>query len=129
MTNKEREKILREYYKDIQNFIDKLTLTAALGSIPLALGFVDKVQNFSCWWKFAFIFINVCAVAVVIAHIIGAVYGKKSCDAGLANDIKATNYGKIQEKCNKVVNLAFVIMIIGYLLIITYLTCGEQYEI
>lgn len=124
MTNKEREKILLEYYKDNQAFIDKLTLTSALGSIPLALSFVDKVKLFHWLWQFLFVFINVCAVAVVIAHIVGAVYGKKSCDAALQNNTKAIDYGEKQEKCNKVVNLAFVIMVIGYLLIITYLICG-----
>lgn len=124
MTNKEREKILLEYYKDNQAFIDKLTLMSALGSIPLALSFVDKARSLHWFWQFMFVFINVCAVAVVIAHIVGAVYGKKSCDAALANNIKATDYGEIQEKCNKVVNLAFVIMVVGYLLFITRLICG-----
>mgnify|MGYP003292978704 CR=1 FL=1 len=129
MTNKEREQTLLEYYKDIQNFIDKLTLTAALGSIPLALGYVDKVLKFGFLGKFLFVAVNIFAAAVVVAHIIGAIYGKKSCDAALANEKNAEKYGEIQEKFNKSVNWNFICMIIGYLLIIIYLTCGGQYEI
>lgn len=124
MTDKEREQTLLEYHKDIQKFIDKLTLTAALGSIPLALGFVNKVSDFGFFGKFLFVVVNVLAVAVVVAHIIGAIYGKKSCDAALANEKDAEKYGEIQEKFNKSVNWNFICMIIGYLLIITYVTCG-----
>lgn len=124
MTNKEREKVLLECYKDNQAFIDKLTLTAALGSIPLALGVVDKVRMFHCFWQFVFVFINICAVAVVIAHIVGAVYGKKACDSALENKTEAVGYGKKQSFCNKIVNISFVIMVVGYLSIITYLICG-----
>ncbi|GEM_PF-2534698 len=124
MTNKEREKVLLECYKDNQAFIDKLTLTAALGSIPLALGVVDKVRMFHWSWQFVFVFINICAIVVVIAHIVGAVYGKKACEDALENKTEAIGYDEKQKRCNKIVNISFVIMVVGYLSIITYLICG-----
>lgn len=124
MTEKERKNLLIECYKDNQKFIDTITFTAALGSIPLAIGFVDTISQLSCCAKAVFMLANYCAAIVVIAHIYGAVMGKKSCNAALENNKQATQYHNAQNTANNIVNIAFVGMIGCYIYLMQNLVCG-----
>ncbi len=124
MTKKEFDRILLKYYENNQNFIDKWTFTAALGSIPLAIAFVETVKIMCFWGRFLFMTVNICAVLVVVAHIIGAICGKKQCDIMLGNGKNADGYGHAQRICNCGVNIAFCIMVIGYLVIMGLLVYG-----
>lgn len=124
MTVEEFHKTLLEYHRENQNFIDKWTFTAALGSIPLAIAFIPTAKTMCGAGKLVFVFVNICAVAVVVAHIIGATCGKKQCDIMLGNGKNADCYGRGQRICNWGVNIAFCLMVVGYLLIMGGLIYG-----
>lgn len=125
MTVEEFHKTLLEYHRENQNFIDKWTFTAALGSIPLAIAFVETVKPMCPWSRFLFMMVNICAAVVVIAHIIGATCGKTQCDIMLGDGKHAGCYGRAQRICNWIVNIAFCAMILGYLLIMAGLVYGD----
>ena len=118
MTTKEKNRLFVEIYKENQKFIDKITITAALGSIPISIGFIDNITKICCCERLFFVVANCCAATVVFAQIIGAVFGKKTCNAGLENDGSMDCYSAIQGFWNTVVNIAFCVMVACYLEII-----------
>ena len=127
MDEQEREKLFVKNYQDNQAFIDKLTLTVAVGSMPLSIGLINNITDWNCWLNFLFVFVNACAGVIIIAHILGACYGKKSCDVALLkNDDKAIRYNCVQRGFNITVNIFFCIMVANYLAIICLLVYGGK---
>lgn len=122
MNKKELVNLFVKNYQDNQNFIDKWTFTAALGSIPLAIQFTNSIDKLTCYGKGIFLSANYFAGIVVIAHIVGAVCGKRACNAYLSkNNDKGEYYARWQRFYNIVVNLAFCLMIVSYLIIMNKL--------
>ena len=109
---KEVQKILLDIYADNQKFIDKVTITAALGFFPLAISQIDRIQSTGCFSKWLFILACGCSLGVVVSQIIGAIYGKKSCDAGLAEEKDFHKYSNLQDWFNNIVNICFIAMIV-----------------
>ncbi len=109
---KEVQKILLDIYADNQKFIDKVTITAALGFFPLAISQIGRIQSTGCFAKVLFILACVFSLGVVVSQIIGAIYGKKSCDAGLSEEKEFHKYSNLQDLCNKIVNICFIVMLV-----------------
>lgn len=126
--NKEAKRFeyFADLYKTNQAFIDKITITASLGSIPLSVGLINRFAGCCCFVKIIFIIANLCAIGVIVCQIVGAKYGKKTCDAVFEYRQKdAENNNRIQCLCNDWVNRLFIIMLILYVLIIVILVFNK----
>ncbi len=115
------KKIFFDNFMQNQAFIDKIEITICSAVIPININVSQTIKTLPGTYKVFFVSTSILAFCVIFFQIIGALYGKKSCEL-YKNKQLSEKFNTKQNICNTLSNICFFVMLVAYLAVTIGLT-------